>query len=76
MRHFFLLVLEHLFVTEELLINGTGGRGVTELREATEPVEDLRRPPKDMESQLPLRGILDDEVKLMTWWGTQRCRLL
>jgi hypothetical protein len=40
--------------------------GATELSEATEPVEDLRRPPKDMDSRLPLRGILDDEVELMT----------
>ena len=40
--------------------------GATELSEATEPVEDLRRPPKDMESRLPLRGILDDEVELLT----------
>jgi len=39
--------------------------GATELSEATEPVEDLRRPPKDMESR-PLRGILDDEVELLT----------
>lgn len=39
--------------------------GATELSEATEPVEDLRRPPKDMESRLPLRGMLD-EVELLT----------
>lgn len=40
--------------------------GATELSEATEPVEDLRRPPKDMESRLPLRGMLDVEVELVT----------
>jgi len=40
--------------------------GATELSEATEPVDDLRRPPKDIESRLPFRGILEDEVELMT----------
>ena len=49
--------------------------GATELSEATEPVEDLRRPPKDMDSRLPLRGILDDEVELMTWRGTRDVEL-
>ena len=44
--------------------------GATELSEATEPVEDLRRPPKDMESRVPFRGILDEAVELMTWRGT------
>ena len=45
--------------------------GATELSEATEPVEDLRRPPKDIESRLPLRGMLDVEVELDTWRGTR-----
>jgi len=45
--------------------------GATELSEATEPVEDLRRPPKDMDSRLPLRGMLDVEVELDTWRGTR-----
>lgn len=48
--------------------------GATELSEATEPVEDLRRPPKDMESRLPLRGMLD-EVELLTWRGTRDVEL-
>jgi hypothetical protein len=45
--------------------------GATELSEATEPVEDLRRPPKDMDSRLPLRGIWDEDVELATWRGTR-----
>jgi hypothetical protein len=53
---------------------GGGSLGATELSEATEPVEDLRRP-NDMDSRLPLRGILDDEVELMTWRGTRDVEL-
>jgi hypothetical protein len=49
--------------------------GATELSEATEPVEDLRRPPKDMESRLPLRGILDEDVEPITWRGTRDVEL-
>lgn len=45
--------------------------GATELSEATEPVEDLRRPPKDIESRFPLRGILDEVVELTNWRGTR-----
>lgn len=54
---------------------GAASLGATELSEATEPVDDLRRPPKDMDSRLPLRGILDDDVELMTWRATRDVEL-
>ena len=53
---------------------GAASLGATELSEATEPVDDLRRPPKDMDS-LPLRGILDEDVVLMTWRATRDVEL-
>jgi hypothetical protein len=54
---------------------GAASLGATELSEATEPVDDLRRPPNDMDSRLPLRGILDDDVELMTWRATREVEL-
>ena len=54
---------------------GAASLGATELSEATEPVDDLRRPPKDMDSRLPLRGILDDDVELMSWRATRDVEL-